>query len=131
MVWPDPYLVPSLRNPRIVVQSADPCFEQRNPWIVTDPWFVHNIYIHYFIVACLQMISTERVLAYSRLKPEAPLETKPMSSKPPPDWPNKGHIELSNVEYRHSCTSPLVLKDISLTIMASEKVYMSLYMHII
>ena len=31
------------------------------------------------------MISTERVLAYSRLEPEAPLETKPMSSKPPPD----------------------------------------------
>ena len=72
------------------------------------------------------MISTERVLAYSRLEPEAPLETIPMSSKPPPDWPNKGYIEIRNVEYRHSSTGPLVLKDISLTIMASEKVYISL-----
>ena len=67
------------------------------------------------------MISTERVLAYTRLEPEAPLETN--TSKPPPDWPNKGHIELRNVEYKHSSTGPLVLKDISLAIMASEKVY--------
>ena len=54
MVWPDPYFVPSLArstdwadNPRIVAQSADPCFAQRNPRIVTDPWFAHNIYIIY------------------------------------------------------------------------------------
>ena len=53
MVWPDPYFVPSLArstdwadNPRIVAQSADPCFAQRNPRIVTDPWFAHNIYHH-------------------------------------------------------------------------------------
>ena len=55
MVWPDPYFVPSLArstdwadNPRIVAQSADPCFAQRNPRIVTDPWFAHNICMHWF-----------------------------------------------------------------------------------
>ena len=66
------------------------------------------------------MISTERVLGYSRLEPEAPLESK---SKPLPDWPNKGRIELRNVEYRHSSNGPLVLKNIYLTITASEKVH--------
>ena len=71
-------------------------------------------------IICLQMISTERVLGYSRLEPEAPLESK---SKPLPDWPSKGHIELCNVEYRHSSNGPLVLKNISLTITASEKVH--------
>ena len=71
-------------------------------------------------IICLQMISTERVLGYTRLEPEAPLESK---SKPLPDWPNKGHIELCNVEYRHSSNGPLVLKNISLTIAASEKVH--------
>ena len=65
------------------------------------------------------MISTERVLGYTRLEPEAPLES---NSKPLPDWPNKGHIELRNVEYRHSSNGPLVLKNISINIMASEKV---------
>ena len=77
------------------------------------------------------MISTERVLGYTRLEPEAPLESK---SKPPPDWPNKGHIELRNVEYRHSSNGPLVLKNMSLTITASEKVhahyiYSDIYMY--
>ena len=70
----------------------------------------------------VQMVSTERVLTYTRLKPEASLETKPNSHKPPPDWPNKGRIELSGLTYKHSPQDPLVLRNINVTILPSEKV---------
>ena len=67
------------------------------------------------------MVSTERVLAYSRLEPEASLESTPLS-KPPPDWPRTGHIEMNDVCYRHSSDDQLVLKGISLNIRHGEKV---------
>lgn len=68
-----------------------------------------------------KMVSTERVLAYSKLKSEAPLKTE-LPCKIPPDWPHEGCIELSDVSYRHSPTGPIVLKKINITILASEKV---------
>ena len=68
------------------------------------------------------MVSAERVMAYGRLEPEASLETHPDSNRPSSDWPNKGHIELSNVTYRHSPEGPQVLKGITATILPSEKV---------
>ena len=67
------------------------------------------------------MVSTERVLAYSRLEPEASLESTP-STLPPPDWPKHGHIEMNDVCYRHSSDGQLVLKGISLNIHPGEKV---------
>ena len=67
------------------------------------------------------MVSTERVLAYSRLEPEASLESTPLS-KPPPDWPKTGRIEMNDVCYRHSSDDQLVLKGISLNIRHGEKV---------
>ena len=68
------------------------------------------------------MVSAERVIAYGNLRPEASLETHPDSNTPSTDWPNKGHIELSNVTYCHSPNGPEVLKGISATILPSEKV---------
>ena len=68
------------------------------------------------------MVSAERVMGYSRLEPEASLETHPDSAKPPSDWPDKGHIELKDVTYRHYPDGPLVLKGVSATILPSEKV---------
>ena len=67
------------------------------------------------------MVSTERVQSYSRLEPEASLESTPLS-KPPPDWPKSGHIEINDVCYRHSNDDQLVLKGISLNIQHGEKV---------
>ena len=67
------------------------------------------------------MVSTERVLAYSKLEPEASLESTP-STLPPPDWPKHGHIEMNDVCYRHSSDGQLVLKGISLNIHSGEKV---------
>ena len=68
------------------------------------------------------MVSAERVMGYGEIKPEASLETHPDSSRPHPDWPNKGHVELTEVTYRHFPEGPLVLKGISATILPTEKV---------
>ncbi|XP_019850009.1 PREDICTED: multidrug resistance-associated protein 4-like isoform X2 [Amphimedon queenslandica] len=67
------------------------------------------------------MVSAERVMAYGMLDTEASLETEP-SVKLSSDWPTKGHIELSNVSYRHSNEGPLVLRGITCDIKPSEKI---------
>lgn len=71
------------------------------------------------------MISTERVIAYSKLESEASLETIPPADKPSKDWPHKGKIELKDVSYRHSSEGPLVLKGITCNISPGEKVKFS------
>ena len=68
------------------------------------------------------MISAERVIAYGKLEPEASLETVPPTQKPPKDWPFDGQIELADVSYRHSTEAPLVLRNVTCTINAREKV---------
>ena len=68
------------------------------------------------------MVSPERVIAYGKLESEASLETHPPTSQPPPEWPDKGHIVLSDMSYRHSTESPFVLHDISCDIKPREKV---------
>ena len=73
------------------------------------------------------MVSTARVLAYTQLEPEASLETKPNSHKPLPDWPSKGRIELSGLTYRHSPQDRLVLRNINVMILPSEKVCIFYY----
>ena len=79
----------------------------------------------------LQMVSAERVMGYCRLEPEASLETHPDSAKPSSDWPDKGHIELKDVTYRHYPDGPLVLKGVSVTILPSEKVIVLLLWYIL
>ena len=59
------------------------------------------------------------VLAYSRLEPEASLESTPLSKPPPADWPKTGHIEMNDVCYRHSSDDHVVLKGISQNIYTS------------
>ncbi|XP_052217717.1 ATP-binding cassette sub-family C member 4-like isoform X4 [Dreissena polymorpha] len=68
-----------------------------------------------------QMISVERVLDYSRLPSEAPLEA-PNDRKPPPDWPQHGRISVQRVSLKYSTDTPTVLKNISFTIEAREKI---------
>ena len=69
-----------------------------------------------------QMVSAERVMAYSRLDSEASLETVPPHSPPPPTWPDKGSLSLEDVALRYSDDLPLVLKNLSFSIKPSEKV---------
>ena len=68
------------------------------------------------------MISTERILSYSRLEPEAELETLPPSEAPPPSWPDKGQITFEDVAFQYSSELPNVLKDLCFTIQPAEKV---------
>ena len=68
------------------------------------------------------MVSAERVMAYSKLDPEAPLETQPPHKPPPADWPDKGTVTLTDVAFRYSSDLPLVLKNLSFSIKPSEKV---------
>ena len=67
------------------------------------------------------MVSAERVMAYGKLETEASLETD-SALLPSAYWPDKGHIELNDLSYRHSSDGPLVLKGISCEIKSSEKV---------
>ncbi len=66
------------------------------------------------------MTSVERALEYSKLTPEAELDSKP-SSKPPNDWPNLGQVEFRNVYLNYEDDKP-VLKDLSFEIRPSEKI---------
>ena len=70
----------------------------------------------------LQMISAERIMGYSNLDSEAPLETLPPHEKPSPAWPERGEIVLDDVSFRYSVDLPLVLKSLSFHIKPSEKV---------
>lgn len=75
------------------------------------------------------MTSVERVVEYAELKSEAPWETQ---KRPPPDWPSRGTVTFNKVNFSYSSDGPLVLKDISATIQASEKVtdgHSLLYQH--
>ena len=56
------------------------------------------------------MVSTERVLEYSKLDHEASFETVPPSKKPSPDWPSNGYLKLENVSFQYSPDLPVVLK---------------------
>ena len=68
------------------------------------------------------MISTERILSYSQLEPEAELETLPPNEKPPSSWPDQGKIVFDDMAFQYSSKLPLVLKDLCFTIQPAEKV---------
>ncbi|KAL5005221.1 hypothetical protein ScPMuIL_018677 [Solemya velum] len=68
-----------------------------------------------------QMISVERVLEYTNLPSEAPLESE-KDKKPPSTWPSKGEIVGDTVCLQYSLDGPLVLKHINFKIRSMEKV---------
>lgn len=68
------------------------------------------------------MISTERIMDYGRLEPEAPLETPKDKSPPPDGWPQKGKLELNNVRFRYASSLQYVIKNLTFSIKPSEKV---------
>lgn len=70
----------------------------------------------------LQMVSAERVIEYSKLRPEAPLTTPTGKEQPPQSWPHNGAIHLHQMKLRYAEDTPYILKDISVDIHAGEKV---------
>ncbi|XP_049853049.1 ATP-binding cassette sub-family C member 4-like [Schistocerca gregaria] len=68
-----------------------------------------------------QITSVERVLEYTRIPPEAALESPP-DKKPPATWPQRGQVIFQNIYLKYSQTDPPVLKNLNFTIEATHKV---------
>ncbi|XP_018302134.1 probable multidrug resistance-associated protein lethal(2)03659 [Mycetomoellerius zeteki] len=68
-----------------------------------------------------QMTSVERILEYSKVDSEPPLESAP-DKKPKSEWPQKGKIEFKNVFLRYAPLEPPVLKTLSFVILPREKI---------
>ncbi|KAG7095244.1 hypothetical protein E1B28_006018 [Marasmius oreades] len=66
------------------------------------------------------MNAVERVLVYTELPAEGG-ETNP-SEQPPSSWPDKGEIKFSSVDLSYREDLPLVLKNVSFSIRAGEKI---------
>ncbi|XP_046581519.1 ATP-binding cassette sub-family C member 4-like isoform X2 [Haliotis rubra] len=65
------------------------------------------------------MTSVERILSYSKVAQEGPME----SDRPPPDtWPMQGTISFSNTSLRYEDSLPYSLKHINFHIKSKEKI---------
>lgn len=67
----------------------------------------------------MAMNAVERVEEYSRLEQEAPAI---MAFRPPDNWPNEGRIDVKNLTLRYAPDLPDVLKDLTFSIGANEKI---------
>lgn len=65
------------------------------------------------------MVSVERILEYTNLKPEDDSKAKIL---PADDWPQHGSIEFKNVSLKYSDNSESVLKNLSFIVAPKEKV---------
>ncbi|KAL3900009.1 MAG: hypothetical protein SGCHY_001648 [Lobulomycetales sp.] len=66
------------------------------------------------------MVSTERIMEYTKLKPEAEEEIE--DTKPPPAWPKQGKLDVKDLSVVYHGSSKQVLKGISFSIPAGSKV---------
>lgn len=58
------------------------------------------------------MISVERIVEYSEVESEPPLESDKKTA-PPEDWPKDGSIEFKGLSLRYSENSPRILRNLS------------------
>ena len=68
------------------------------------------------------MISTERILEYSKLEPEASLETESKDKTPPYDWPKYGEICFNKVKFRYAANLTPAINKLKLHVCPSEKI---------
>ncbi|CAG2177781.1 unnamed protein product, partial [Oppiella nova] len=68
-----------------------------------------------------QMTSVERIIEYSKLPQEAPLDSDDRH-RPPPDWPSKGQIELRNMSLVYEGSTKPVLKNLCCSVKSGEKI---------
>ncbi|CAM4943622.1 unnamed protein product [Rotaria socialis] len=66
------------------------------------------------------IVSVERIDEYAKLKSEASWDIQ--SEKPPPYWPIKGNIHITNLSTRYRENLQLILKDLSIDIQSGEKI---------
>ncbi len=62
-------------------------------------------------------------MEYGQLDTEASFESYPPQVKPPPSWPDHGHIELDSMSFRYASDLPLTLTSLTLSIEPEEKVH--------
>ncbi|KAK1365678.1 ABC-type xenobiotic transporter [Heracleum sosnowskyi] len=67
-----------------------------------------------------KMISVERILQYTKIPSEAPLVIE--NSRPEPNWPINGKIELQNLHVQYTPSLPKVLKGITCTFQGQMKI---------
>ncbi|KAL3283448.1 hypothetical protein HHI36_006593 [Cryptolaemus montrouzieri] len=67
------------------------------------------------------LTSVERVLEYTQLEREHPLET-PKDKKPKEPWPNRGEIVFDHLSLRYVPSDPPVINNLSLEMMPTEKI---------
>ncbi|EXB82409.1 ABC transporter C family member 3 [Morus notabilis] len=67
-----------------------------------------------------KMISVERILQFTNVPSEAPLVIE--DSRPKPEWPTDGRIELDSLHVRYNPSLPMVLNGITCTFPASKKI---------
>ncbi|XP_003738712.1 canalicular multispecific organic anion transporter 1, partial [Galendromus occidentalis] len=65
------------------------------------------------------LVSAERVMDYTKTKPEAPWY---LDREPEPEWPSEGQVRFENYSTRYKENLDLVLKKINLEILSGEKV---------
>ncbi|CAL7941040.1 unnamed protein product [Xylocopa violacea] len=68
-----------------------------------------------------QMTSVERVLEYTNVESEPPLESAP-DKKPKETWPEEGKVEFKNVSLRYDPAEAPVLKNLNFMIYPQEKI---------
>ena len=67
------------------------------------------------------MNSVERIVYYARdLEQEPPHEIP--EQKPPTSWPSEGKLEINDAVMKYRPELPLVLKGLSMTVEAGEKI---------
>ncbi|KAF9118109.1 hypothetical protein BGW39_001468, partial [Mortierella sp. 14UC] len=76
--------------------------------------------IRSYTEAELCMNSVERVVEYMDLEAEPPAIIQ--GSRPPASWPHKGEIVVKNLTMKYAPDAPEVIKNISFTVKAGEKV---------
>lgn len=67
-----------------------------------------------------KMISVERILHYTKIPSEAPLVIE--NSRPEPNWPINGKIELQNLHVQYTPSLPKVLKGITCIFQGQKKI---------
>nr|XP_027117439.1 ABC transporter C family member 14-like isoform X2 [Coffea arabica] len=67
-----------------------------------------------------KMVSVERIKQFTNIPSEA--DWKKEDCLPSPEWPNKGNVELIDLQVRYRPNTPLVIKGITLSIKGGEKI---------
>ncbi|GLG99917.1 Probable multidrug resistance-associated protein lethal(2)03659 [Gryllus bimaculatus] len=67
-----------------------------------------------------QMTAVERIMEYSNLEQEPPLESPP-GEGPPSDWPSKGCVVFKDVSLKYNPSEAAILKNLNFQILPGEK----------